>query len=234
MKVKNLIVLGLLTLGAESVMAQDCNFFFANEEGKVLTRTGYKADGTASSILLYRVDKVYDYPSGMEVDAHFSYSKPTGKVLNSGKMVARCDNGTFSMNMSHILSYPDALNMKNADLYMMGDLMSYPDAFSAPDDPSSLNEYSDGTIRISDKKNKDNRAEISVTNRTFVANEDVQTSAGIFHATKVRYSIRIWTPKATIEGYGYEWYAPNTGIVRTEEYNDKDQLQSYSVLTSIK
>ncbi len=234
MKVKNLIVLGLLTLGAESVMAQDCNFFFANEEGKVLTRTGYKADGTVSSLLIYRVDHVYDYPSGMEVDAHFSFSKPSGKVINSGQMVARCDDGNFTMNMNHILTFPDALNMKNADLYMMGDLMSYPDAFSAEDDPSSVGDYSDGTIRISDKKNKDNKAEISVTNREFVANEDVKTPAGYYHATKVKYQLKIWTPKATIEGYGYEWYAPNVGIVRTEEYNDKDQLQSYSVLTSIK
>ncbi len=234
MKIKNLFVMGMLALGAETAMAQECNFYFANEVGKVLTRTGYKADGTISSTLIYRVDNVYDYPSGMEVDAHFSYSKPNGKVLNSGQMVARCNDGNFTMSMNHILTFPDALTMKNAEIYVMGDLMSYPDTFSDIDDPASAAQYSDGTVRIYDKKNKDNKAEISVTDREFVTNEDVTTPAGVFHATKVKYRMKIWTPKSTIEGYGYEWYAPNVGIVRTEEYNDNDQVQSYSVLTSIK
>ena len=33
--------------------------------------------------------------------------------------------------------------------------------------------------------------------------------------------MNIWTPKETIKGYGYEWYAPNIGIVRSEQYNNK-------------
>ncbi len=234
MKIRNLFVMGMLTLAAETVMAQECNFFFANEEGKVLIRTGYKPDGTLSSTLTYRVDHVYDYPSGTEVDAHFSYNKANGELINSGQMVARCNDGNFSMSMNHIMSFPDAMTMKNAEIYVMGDLMSYPDRFSDENDPGDMDDFSNGTVRIYDKKNKDNRAEISVTDREFVSNEDVKTPAGIFHTTKVKYRMEIWTPKSTIEGYGYEWYAPNTGIVRTEEYNDKDQLQSYSVLTSIK
>ncbi len=225
---------GILALGAESAMAQECTFFFANEEGKVLTRTGYTADGKLSSTLLYRVQKVYDYPSGTEVDANFTYSKADGTLINSGQMVARCQDGNFSMNMNHILSFPVAVTMKNADIYFMGDLMSYPDAFSDPTDPGTTSNYTDGTVRIYDKNNKNNKAEISVTNREYVTTENVKTPAGIFNATKVKYNMKIWTPQATIEGYGYEWYAPNVGIVRTEEYNDNNQLQSYSVLTNIK
>lgn len=46
--------------------------------------------------------------------------------------------------------------------------------------------------------------------------------------------MNIWTTQETIKGYGYEWYAPNIGIVRSEQYNNKKELQSYSVLERIK
>ena len=84
------------------------------------------------------------------------------------------------------------------------------------------------------KKDKNNRAEISVFDREFVTTETVNTPAGAFYCTKVKYEMNIWTPKETIKGYGYEWYAPNIGIVRSEQYNNKKELQSYSVLERIK
>ena len=40
--------------------------------------------------------------------------------------------------------------------------------------------------------------------------------------------------KGTIEGYGYEWYAPNVGVVKNEQYNNNNQLQYYTVLEVVK
>ena len=34
------------------------------------------------------------------------------------------------------------------------------------------------------------------------------TPAGTFDCTKVKFKIKSRSPKETIEGYGYEWYAP--------------------------
>ena len=55
-----------------------------------------------------------------------------------------------------------------------------------------------------------------------------------FDCTKVKFKIKSRSPKETIEGYGYEWYAPNIGVVRTEQYNNNNVLQSYSVLEEVK
>ena len=204
----------LVTAGAMA-QNQDCAFFFPNQEGEQITRNCYTADGKLTNILVYRVDQAYEYPSGMEVVANYTFADAAGKTLNSGQMVARCSDGNFSMSMGDVATFPTALNMMNADVYMMGDLMNYPDAFSNPMNPGDDDEFDDGTLRLYQKGNKNNRAEISVFDR-------------------VKYEMNIWTPKETIKGYGYEWYAPNIGIVRSEQYNNKKELQSYSVLERIK
>lgn len=233
MKLKSLFVLGIMFI-ATRAMAQDCSFFFPNQEGEQITRNCYTADGKLSNILVYQVDQIYNYPSGMEALANYTFSNATGTPINSGQMVARCNDGDFSMSMSNVLTFVDALNMMDTDMYIMGDLMEYPNVFSDPDNPGDDDDYDSGTVRLYQKGNKENRAEISISNREYVKNESIDTPAGAFYCTKVSFDINIWTPKGKIEGYGYEWYAPNIGIVRSEQYNKQKQLQSYSVLEKIK
>ena len=234
MKLKNLILGATLFVATGAMAQQDCAFFFPNQEGEQITRNYYDANGNLANIIVYHVDQAYDYPSGMEVVATYTFANATGQTLTSGQMVARCNNGNFAMSMGHIPSYSLALNMISADVFMMGDLMNYPDAFSNSMNPGDSDEFEDGTLRIYQKGDKNNRAEVSIFDRQFVSNESVNTPAGTFYCTKVKYDMNIWTPQGTIKGYGYEWYAPNIGIVRTEQYNDKQELQSYSVLERIK
>ncbi len=70
--------------------------------------------------------------------------------------------------------------------------------------------------------------------REYVTTEQVATPAGTFDCTKVKYKIKSRSPKETIEGYGYEWYAPNVGVVKNEQYNNNNQLQYYTVLEVVK
>lgn len=233
MKLKSLCFLSALVF-AIGVMAQDCTFFFPNKEGQQITRNCYTANGKLSNILVYKVDQVFDYPSGMEVMAAYTFSNATGNPIHSGQMVARCNNGNFTMGMGHVATFPIAMSMLNADVYMMGDLMNYPNVMSNPMNPNDEDEFDDATLRMYQKGNKDNRAEISIFDREFVSTETVNTPAGAFYCTKVKFDINIWSPKEKMNGYGYEWYAPNIGIVRSEQYNNKKELQSYSVLEKIK
>lgn len=89
--------------------------------------------------------------------------------------------------------------------------MNYPDAFSNPMNPGDDDEFDDGTLRLYQKGNKNNRAEISVFDREFVTTETVNTLLEHFIVRKLKYEMNIWTPKEAIKGYGYEWYAPNIG-----------------------
>lgn len=234
MKLRNVFLMTTLFVATGAMAQQDCAFFFPNQQGEQITRNCYDAKGNLTNVLVYEVNQTYDYPSGPEVVASYTFSNAMGKTLTSGQMVARCTDGDFAMSMTDVTTFPLAMNMMTADVYMMGDLMNYPNTFSSSSDPADESDYDDGTVRLYQKGNKSNRAEISIFDRQFVSNESVNTPAGAFYCTKIKYDINIWTPQGSIKGYGYEWYAPNIGIVRSEQYNNKKELQSYSVLNKIK
>ena len=185
MKLKNLLLMGVMLIATSAVAQENCTFFFPNQEGQQVTRNCYTANGKLSSILVYRVDQVYDYPSGTEAIASYTFSNAAGKLINSGQMVARCNDGDFSMSMNGAATFPAAMDMMNTDVYMIGDLMNYPDAMSDPTDPDDDNEFDDATIRLYQKGNKNNRAEITLSDRRFVATESVDTPAGPFTVRKL-------------------------------------------------
>ena len=87
---------------------------------------------------------------------------------------------------------------------------------------------------IARKLNSYHRIKEESSDMRSVKTEEITTPAGTFDCTKVKFKIKSRSPKETIEGYGYEWYAPNIGVVRTEQYNNNNVLQSYSVLEEVK
>ena len=76
----------------------------------------------------------------------------------------------------------------------------------------------------------------AIKDREFIKTESITTPAGTFDCAKVKYNIATRSPKSkeTITGYGYEWYSPNVGLVRTEQYDKNNVLQSYTVLEELK
>lgn len=87
MKIRNLMVATTLFVAAGAMAQnQDCAFFFPNnQEGEQITRNCYTADGKLTNILVYRVDQAYDYPSGMEVVANYTFTDASGKHSIPGK-----------------------------------------------------------------------------------------------------------------------------------------------------
>lgn len=223
----------LISLFSVSVMGQDCTFFFPQTKGAQLVRKGYTAKGNLQNVTTYTVDEVDNLPSGMEVEADYVYTDAVGKVLSKGDIEVSCQNGEFFMDMKDLASFSTAVSAANDDIAVAGDFMNYPDAFSNSFDGD--NQYfDDASIKVYEKKNKKNRANISVYDREFVTTENVTTPAGTFNCAKIKYNVDVNTPQNKYSGYGYEWYAPNVGIVRTEQYDKNKVLQSYSVLEVVK
>ncbi|WP_102407490.1 hypothetical protein [Parabacteroides bouchesdurhonensis] len=216
-------------------MAQDCTFFFPQSEGTVLVRKGYDAKGNLQTIMTYKVDEVETIPSGQQVEADYVFTNAAGTVINKGDIEAYCQNGEFFMDMKQSLSYPGVVSEMNTDVDITDNFVNYPNTFT-PDFNSDNVYMDDASVKIYDKKNRKNRRDISIYDREYMTNETITTPAGTFECAKVKYKMDTRSPKSKekITGYGYEWYAPNVGLVRTEQYNDNNALQSYTVLEEIK
>ena len=204
------LLLALASMLAGGAMAQDCTFFFPTTKGTQLVKKSYDGKGNLSGVMTYVVDEVENNQSGLEVDAAYE----------------------FFMDMKEVLTNPSFVSTTNTALAATDAVINYP---SVSKGASSGDVYfDDAVINIYSKKNRKDRKNISIYDREYVTTEEVTTPAGTFDCTKVKFKIKSRSPKETIEGYGYEWYAPNIGVVRTEQYNNNNVLQSYSVLEEVK
>lgn len=227
------LYIALVSLLAGSAMAQDCTFFFPQKEGTQLIRRGYDAKGNLRNVMISKVDKVTTLPEGTEVEADFVYTDAAGNEISKGELECSCQNGEFYMDMKDVVSFPTALSLINSDVVITSDFMNYPNTFSDTMDEGGNYYFDDANIKLYNKNNKKERANVSIYNRQFVKNEKIKTPAGDFDCAKVSYNVDILTPKGRESGYGYEWYAPNLGVVRSEMYDKENDLQSYTVLEMI-
>lgn len=99
-------------------------------------------------------------------------------------MVARCNDGDFSMSMNGATTFPAAMDMMNTDVYMIGDLMNYPDAMSDPTDPTMTMILTTLPYACIRKETK-TIAQKLLSDRRFVATESVDTPAGPFTVRKL-------------------------------------------------
>ena len=226
------LVLALASMLAGGAMAQDCTFFFPTTKGTQLVKKSYDGKGNLSGVMTYVVDEVENNQSGLEVDAAYVFTNNSGTVIDKGELEAFCQDGEFFMDMKEVLTNPSFVSTTNTALAATDAVINYP---SVSKGASSGDVYfDDAVINIYSKKNRKDRKNISIYDREYVTTEEVTTPAGTFDCTKVKFKIKSRSPKETIEGYGYEWYAPNIGVVRTEQYNNNNVLQSYSVLEEVK
>lgn len=234
MKVKVLIA-ALISLAAGSVAAQDCTFFFPQTEGTAWVRKGYDGKGNLQSVMTYKIDDVENLPSGMEVEADYVYTDASGKVVNKGDVKAYCQNGEFFMDSQETLSSPGVVSGMNPNVDMTESFINYPDPYASDFDPNNAY-FDEASIKVYDKNNRKNRKDLSLYDREFIKTESITTPAGTFDCAKVKYKLATRSPKTkeTMTGWGYEWYSPNIGLVRTEQYDKNNVLQSYTILEELK
>ena len=229
---KSKIILGLFVLlFVTTGMAQDCIFFFPQTEGTRMVKKNYDANGNLRGVMTYTIDEIDNYPSGMVVEAEYIFKDSTGTVYDKGDLEAFCQNGEFFMEMKEVFSNPSFVSTRQTDVVSTDAVMNYPNVSASTNDTIY---FDDAYVQIYSKKNRGNRKNVTVYDREYVTTEPVTTPAGTFDCTKVKYKIKSRSPKETIEGYGYEWYTPNVGVVKNEQYDNNNQLQYYTILEVLK
>ena len=223
----------LALLLVTTAMAQDCIFFFPQTEGVQLVKKGYDTKGNLQSVMTYTIDEVDIYPSGMVVEADYVFQDSTGNVYDKGDIKAFCQNGEFFMEMKEVLSNPSFVSTRQTDIDVTDSAINYPNVSAASANKDTIY-FDDAYIQIYSKKNRNNRNNVAIYDREYVTTEPITTPAGTYNCTKVKYKIRSRSPKEVIEGYGYEWYTPNVGVVKNEQYDNNDQLQYYTILEVMK
>lgn len=227
MKKASLFVLIFFTLLHISV-AQDCSqSFYAMKEGTKLMMTNFSDKGKITSTSETLIKTVKADGSNYDITVETTLKNDKDKILSEGKnYTVKCENGTIKLDISSMMMADFAVQMKNMEVTISG---------NGIDIPQTLTEgmtLSDGTTEMKLGSNGMNfmTMKFDIKNRKVEKKENLTTSAGTFECYKITYNMDMKTMfKRSIKVT--QWLAPGVGLIKTETYNQKGELESYSELT---
>ena len=213
-----------LLSGIYLVEAQNCTFYFPTKTGTTLVTKSYndkdKLTSTAkSTILELKGDKIK-----FSVEAYDGKDK----LLSKGEYEVGCENGEFAVDMSSFMQGINKDAYKDMEVKMTTKSMSIPANLQAG---QKLND-GEITMNVSNQGMTMMNMTTKITNRKVEAMEEISTVAGKFKCAKISYDVET-KMMMLIHTKGIQWISQKIGVVRSESYDQKGKLLSYSVLSSL-
>jgi hypothetical protein len=206
----------------------NCSMYAPIKEGMKLEMKSYSDKDKLTGTTKSNVISVKKAATGQTVEIKAeTYDKKDNLSGNSTYNMV-CEKGIFYVDMKTMLS--------QEQMTMFGDMQVNVEAdkLDIPPDPKEGQELKNGSIIMTattEASPISMKLSMTVTNRKVAAIEEMTVPAGKYKCVKITYDSEVknlFTVKLKVA----EWYSKEVGLVRSETYNTKDKLQSYSVLTS--
>lgn len=214
--------------------AQDCFTFFPGNEGATLVNKTYDSDNNFLNTMVYRVDKSYGYLNGSDMQVSFIITDTLNRIIDSGNIDASCTEGNFYLKMVNRSLSPEVMQSIGTHTELTGNFMDYPNTFNSNASSNGGFQTATGEYTIRDRNNKNEIVSVRIYDRKFEKNERIATPAGTFDTAKIRFKFDCTKDNITRTHKGIEWYAAGAGIVRAETYDSNNNLENYTILTTIK
>jgi hypothetical protein len=208
---------------------QNCADFMPQKEGAVLKHVTYDKKGkvTGSSEMAYKEKTVKDDWS--EAVFMSTYSDKNGEAIFENEVKVECKNGVLYLSSSKFLDPSTMSAYESMDVEVDAEHMDL------PLDAKAGTELKDGKVTAVVRSNGMKLVTISVEifNRKVEAIETIDTPAGSFECIKSSFDIHTEMGFVKMNMSSVEWYSRDVGPVRSESYDKKGKLASYTVLESI-
>lgn len=208
-----------------SAYSQNCDSFFATEKGVFMEMKSYNEKGKLTGTTRQTITDVKNTPNGVVISVNSEQLDSKDKSLGKSDLEMRCENGVFYMDMKNFMNQ-SAMGDPNAEMKVDAQDLAFPGKMNVgetlPDGNITMS-LSAGPIPMN--------MSIRIFNRKVVAIENITTPAGSFECYKMTYDMESkigikMTNSVT------QWYAKNTGAVRTETFDKNAKLMGYSELTA--
>lgn len=216
------------TMLANTMTAQDCGqSFYAMKEKTKITMANYDGKGKLTGTSEATVKSVQSAANGfvatMEVNAKNEKGKPTVEAKNFD---VSCENGTIKLDIGSMYLNDMAAQMKGMDVKISGAGLDIPATLSEgqtlSDGDSEIKMGSNGMTFMTMK--------FSIKNRKVEKKETITVAAGTYTAYKVTYDMDMKVLfKKSIKAV--QWLVPSVGLVKSETYNAKGELEGTSEMT---
>ncbi|MFO7721661.1 MAG: hypothetical protein R6V49_00405 [Bacteroidales bacterium] len=147
----------------------------------------------------------------------------------SSTFTARCQNGVYSVSMDQFFDENLLAPYEGMEIAIESENLELPVK------PVAGQKLKDGYVLVKVMSNGIviMTINVNVTNRQVVAIEDLTTPAGTFSSAKITYDVESKFGFIKSKSQGAEWYARNVGLVKSETYDKKGKLESYTLITAM-
>ena len=160
-----------------------------------------------------------------------------GEEITSMNFEYICDEGVLKMDMNKFI--PKDMFGSDADIEfeMEGDYLEFPKSLEIGQ--SLKDGMINGKMTMEGNPAMANMAlSVKIFNRKVEAREDITTPAGSFTCYKISYdmesSTKVMGMNNKVDMKGIDYVSEGVGVIKTESYNKKGNLSSYSLLTGYK
>lgn len=223
----------ILILLLSSLLTEAQNIFFPSKEGVVLEYKNYDNKDTEIGTTRYTITNVSKVGNNNDMDITYLIVKEDKdkKIQFEDELTVHYKNEKLYLDMGKIF--------KQSILKEVGEL---PKNFKITSTdiitPSNLEigeKLPDSSVNMAFKKGIINiKIAINVTDRVVESLERVVVPAGSFEAYKVNSKTSAKASFIKKKSSATEWLVKGIGMIKSESYNKKGELESYTKLISIK
>ncbi|HVB04053.1 MAG TPA: hypothetical protein VNE41_10095 [Chitinophagaceae bacterium] len=232
---KKIVLASLALLTSAIAWGQSCANYYYMTNNAVITMSTFDAKGNLSGKMVYTVSNVSNSGGTVSSTINSEFFSKMGKSFFKSTGNYKCKGGQLMVDMH--MGAPGGGGspyMKNMQVHIDQSYLFYPTSFHVGDN------LQDGHFHMTMTNNGHpfSTMDMSTVNRKVVGKESVTTPAGTWTCYKITFTAQIDNKmmgmgKAFVTS-GAEWFAPGFGLIKSESFDQKGQLQGSTELSSYK
>jgi hypothetical protein len=201
--------------------------FFPSKEGSEIELTSYDAKNKVTGTTRQKTLGKETLANGYKVKFESESFDKKGKSLSKGQYSVKCENGTFYIDMSSMMSGDKG--------YKEGDVDIKSDDLDMPANLAVGQTLKDGKLTMTMKNTAMKMMDMTmeIKNRKVEAIETITTPAGTFECYKIPSEVSTKMMFA-MQSKSVQWFAKDIGAVKSESYDKNGKLAGTTLLTVLK
>jgi hypothetical protein len=198
-------------------------------EGTEFEYSGYDKKGKLTTISSQHIETIDEVDGGFQANVHFKLTSDKGEEVSKGVYEMLCKGDVIYMDLSNLLNPSALAAFKDMEVEVENEQMDLPNKLTIG---QMLQE---GAITMKAKMEGMTllNMRVRIYDRKVEKMERIKTPAGTFDCVKITEQTEIKMGlKRTMASA--TWYAVGVGMVKTEVYDKKGEVESSTVLTKFK
>ncbi len=231
MSFRSILMAIVALISSTQIHSQSCSSYYSMEEGTRWVMESYSnLDELVSKSIKTVQESITSADGGLSGKMQGEVTDSKGQVIGVIDYQVKCQDGNYFVSMNSLLN-PGQMNAyENMEVKIDGDFLELPSdlqpGMTLPDASVKIKMQKSGIEMMS--------LAIQIFDRQVEKFETITTPAGTFKCAKIVYSTQSQMGQAipiNVKTSGAEWLSKGTGMIKSEQYDENQNLLSYSLLT---